>query len=100
MGWVNAGPRAFPSGVRGRAQLAIIDPGFKVENRVDVLIDQLGQAILQRLDPAPGTYNVTVFEGRSTDPSQFAKIWSGEDEPDDENTGDFAQGSSRQNETR
>ena len=41
---------------------------------------------------AAGTYNVTVFEGRTTDPSQFAKIWTGE-EPAAENTGNFAQGS-------
>ncbi|HIM68615.1 MAG TPA: hypothetical protein EYM45_08640 [Verrucomicrobia bacterium] len=41
---------------------------------------------------AAGTYNVTVFEGRTTDASQFAKIWTGE-EPATENTGDFAKGS-------
>ena len=42
---------------------------------------------------AAGTYNVTVFEGRTTDASQFAKIWTGEEEPAAENTGDFAKGS-------
>jgi hypothetical protein len=41
---------------------------------------------------AAGTYNVTVFEGRTTDASQFAKIWTSE-EPATENTGDFAKGS-------
>jgi hypothetical protein len=40
-----------------------------------------------------GTYRVTVFEGRTTDRSQFGKIWSGDepsDEPTQENTGNFA----------
>ncbi|MDB4705305.1 PA14 domain-containing protein [Verrucomicrobia bacterium] len=38
-----------------------------------------------------GTYDVTVFEGRTTDASQFAKIWAGDgNEPDAENTGTFA----------
>ena len=44
-----------------------------------------------------GQYNITVFEGRQTDPTQFAKIWvgdaSGSGEPAVENTGNFAQGS-------
>lgn len=44
--------------VPGQAQLAIIDPGFKVENSVDVHIDQQGKAILQRLDPLAGEYTV------------------------------------------
>jgi hypothetical protein len=40
-----------------------------------------------------GSYNVTVFEGRTTDASQFAKIWAGDgNEPDAENTGTFAGG--------
>jgi len=38
-----------------------------------------------------GTYDVTVFEGRTTDASQYAKIWAGDgNEPDAENTGSFA----------
>ncbi|MDA7628056.1 PA14 domain-containing protein [Verrucomicrobia bacterium] len=38
-----------------------------------------------------GSYDVTVFEGRTTDASQFAKIWAGDgNEPDAENTGTFA----------
>lgn len=50
---------------------------------------------IQNLDP--GTYNVTVFEGRLTDPSQFATIWvgdgTGSNEPPGQNTGNFAGGS-------
>ncbi len=40
-----------------------------------------------------GTYNVSVFEGRTSDSNrQFGKIWAGSigDEPEEENTGDFA----------
>ncbi len=51
---------------------------------------------IENLDPGP--YRVTVFEGRQTDPSQFAKIWvgdaNGSGEPATENTGTFAQSSS------
>lgn len=42
----------------------------------------------------PGKYNITVFEGRTSDPSQFGKIWvddeSGKGEPTEQNTGNFA----------
>jgi hypothetical protein len=43
-----------------------------------------------------GTYNVSVFEGRTTDGGQYGKIWAGAigDEPGAENTGNFAGGSS------
>ncbi|MEN9021505.1 MAG: Ig-like domain-containing protein [Verrucomicrobiales bacterium] len=43
-----------------------------------------------------GTYNISVFEGRTSDGNgQFGKIWVGSpgDEPEEENTGDFAGGS-------
>ena len=57
------------------------------------IADAAGTTARMRIDGlAAGTYNVTVFEGRTTDASQFAKIWSGE-EPAAENTGDFAKGS-------
>jgi hypothetical protein len=50
--------------------------------------------VLQNLDP--GDYRVYVFEGRLTDPSQFAKVWAGDslgsNEPADQNTGNFAAG--------
>ncbi len=53
--------------------------------------DAAGSEARMRIDGLPaGTYNVTVFEGRTTDPTQFAKIWAGEDEPAEENTGTFA----------
>jgi hypothetical protein len=56
-----------------------------------------GRALdFENLDP--GIYNVTVFEGRLTDGSQFAKIWVGDSngsgEPTTENTGNFAHTSS------
>ena len=54
------------------------------------IADAAGTTARMRIDGlAAGTYNVTVFEGRTTDASQFAKIWTGE-EPAAENTGDFA----------
>jgi len=40
-----------------------------------------------------GTYNVTVFEGRTTDDNQSGKIWSGDSELAESNTGNFAGGS-------
>lgn len=44
-----------------------------------------------------GDYNVTVFEGRLTDTTQFATIWvgdaTGSNEPVGQNTGNFAGGS-------
>ena len=58
------------------------------------IADAAGTTARMRIDGlAAGTYNVTVFEGRTTDASQFAKIWTGEEEPAAENTGDFAKGS-------
>jgi hypothetical protein len=57
------------------------------------ITDTAGTSARMRIDGLPaGIYNVTVFAGRTTDPDQFAKIWTGE-EPEDENTGNFAQGS-------
>ncbi|MEN9019237.1 MAG: PA14 domain-containing protein [Verrucomicrobiales bacterium] len=56
--------------------------------------DAAGSEARMRIDGLPaGTYNVTVFEGRTTDADQFAKIWSGE-EPAEANTESFAGGSS------
>lgn len=57
-------------------------------------VDAAGTEARMRIDGlAAGTYNVTVFEGRTTDAGQVAKIWSGGEEPSDENTGTFAGGS-------
>jgi hypothetical protein len=57
------------------------------------ITDTAGTTARMRIDGlAAGTYNVTVFEGRTTDGNQVAKIWTGE-EPEEENTGNFAQGS-------
>ena len=57
------------------------------------ITDTAGTTARMRIDGlAAGTYNVTVFEGRTTDGDQVAKIWTGE-EPEEENTGNFAQGS-------
>ena len=56
-------------------------------------IDTAGTEARMRIDGlAAGEYNITVFEGRMSDVSQFAKIWTG-DEPSEENTGTFAAGS-------
>lgn len=43
-----------------------------------------------------GTYNVSVFAGRTTDPSQHGTLWVGAlgDKPGATNTGDYANGSS------
>ena len=68
-----------------------------LEARNDYLFkiaDAAGTSARMRIDGLPaGEYHVTVFEGRTTDVSQFAKIWSGDDEPATQNTGDFAKGS-------
>jgi hypothetical protein len=63
------------------------------------ITDQAGTTArikIENLDA--GLYNVTVFEGRTSDASQFAKLWvgdaSGSGEPANENTGSFAGGSS------
>ncbi len=57
-------------------------------------VDTAGTEARLRIDGlSAGTYNVTVFEGRTTDASQFAKIWVGDEEPAEENTGSFAGGS-------
>jgi hypothetical protein len=56
-------------------------------------VDTAGTEARMRFDGlSAGIYNITVFEGRTTDASQMAKVWTGE-EPDSENTGDFAGGS-------
>jgi uncharacterized protein (DUF2141 family) len=50
-------------------------------------------ALLEFKNLDPGTYNVSVFEGRTTDSNgQFGRIWVGTagDDPGSENTGDFA----------
>ena len=68
-----------------------------VEARDDYLyknVDAAGTEARLRIDGLKaGTYNVTVFEGRTSDVNQVAKIWVGSDEPSDENTGSFAGGS-------
>ncbi|MFC1757440.1 PEP-CTERM sorting domain-containing protein [Planctomycetota bacterium] len=61
--------------------------------------DTAGTTARMRIDNLDaGLYNVTVFEGRTTDSGQFAKLWVGDGAgsgiPDSENTGSFAQGSS------
>ena len=57
------------------------------------IADTAGTTARMRFDGLPaGSYKVTVFEGRTTDDNQVAKIWTGE-EPEEENTGNFAQGS-------
>ena len=57
------------------------------------ITDTAGTTARMRIDGlSAGLYNVTVFEGRTTDGNQVAKIWVGE-EPEEENTGNFAQGS-------
>ncbi len=65
-----------------------------VEARNDYLyknVDTAGTEARMRIDGLPaGTYNVTVFEGRTTDGDQVAKIWTGDDEPAEPNTGNFA----------
>ena len=56
------------------------------------IADTAGSEARMQITGLPaGTYDVTVFEGRTTDASQFAKIWAGDgNEPDAENTGTFA----------
>ncbi|MFT5188726.1 MAG: hypothetical protein ACI957_001748, partial [Verrucomicrobiales bacterium] len=75
-------------GADGFAPQAVLDDYlFKIT-------DAAGTSAVMRFDGlAAGNYDVTVFEGRTTDSGQFGKIWVGE-EPSDPNTGDFAAGKS------
>ncbi len=57
--------------------------------------DTAGTESLMRIaNLDPGTYNVTVFEGRTTDSARFGKIWTddvtGAKEPTLQNTGNYA----------
>ena len=57
--------------------------------------DTAGSETLMRIaNLDPGTYNVTVFEGRTTDGSRTGKVWvddiKGLKEPATENTGNYA----------
>lgn len=65
-----------------------------VEARNDYIyknVDTAGTEARIRIDGLPaGTYNVTVFEGRTTDGDQVAKIWAGDNEPAEPNTDNFA----------
>ncbi|NQU10820.1 PEP-CTERM sorting domain-containing protein [bacterium] len=56
-----------------------------------------GSILFEFANLDPGTYDVSVFEGRTTDANgQFGKIWVGAlgGEPGSQNTGDFAGSSS------
>ena len=67
-------------------------PQEAVNDYLFKIADQAGSEARMRIDGLPpGDYNITVFEGRLTDASQYAKIWTGE-EPATQNTGDFAKG--------
>ncbi|NIT96903.1 MAG: hypothetical protein GWM91_16395, partial [Actinobacteria bacterium] len=59
------------------------------------IADQAGtEAVIEISGLPAGQYNLSLFEGRTTDSNQVAKIWVGDDpEPDSENTGSFANGS-------
>ena len=57
--------------------------------------DAAGSETLMRIaNLDPGTYNVTVFEGRTTDASRTGKVWvddiKGLKEPAEQNTGNYA----------
>jgi hypothetical protein len=63
------------------------------------IADQAGTTARMKIENLDaGLYNVTVFEGRTSDAAQFAKLWVGDStgsgEPAAENTGSFAGGSS------
>lgn len=57
--------------------------------------DAAGSESLMRIaNLDPGTYNVTVFEGRTTDSGRYGKVWvddvKGAKEPAEANTGNYA----------
>ena len=101
--------------IGGRVTIIALDDGFNPNNtaapgtgatldgievpaevRDDYLFkinDAAGTEARIRIDGLPaGTYSVTLFEGRTSDANQVAKLWVGE-EPAAENTGSFANGS-------
>ena len=58
------------------------------------IADTAGTSAVIQIDGlTAGDWDITVFEGRTTDSGQFGKIWVGE-EPAEQNTGDFAAGKS------
>jgi len=57
--------------------------------------DTAGTELLVRFaNLNPGIYNVTLFEGRTTDASRYGKVWvddiNGKNEPAEQNTGNYA----------
>ncbi|MCI0540199.1 MAG: hypothetical protein L0Z50_33760 [Verrucomicrobiales bacterium] len=57
--------------------------------------DTAGSEVLMRFaNLNPGIYNVTVFEGRTTDTARYGKVWvddiSGKKEPAEQNTGSYS----------
>lgn len=62
--------------------------------------DNPGTSVRTRIDGLqPGNYRITVFAGRTSDSSQYGKIWAGASEPGSQNTGNFAKGSASVNVT-
>ncbi len=70
-------------------------PGIVKDDYLYRAPDAAGSESLMRIaNLEPGTYNVTVFEGRTTDAGRYGKIWvddiKGAKEPAEENTGSYS----------
>ncbi len=86
-----AGP-GMPSTIAG-----VNVPANVLDDYLDKNNDTVGTSALMRIDGLQaGEWDITVFEGRTNDPSQFAKIWAGDlgDEPVEANTTSFSMGAS------
>jgi len=73
----------------------ILVPAVVKDDYLYRLPDTAGTEVLMRFaNLNPGFYNVTVFEGRTTDTGRFGKVWvddiDGKKEPADQNTGSYS----------
>src|SRR5206468_6731069 len=87
----NPGPQGLAAVYDGVLVPAIVKDDYLYRNP-----DTAGTELLMRFaNLNPGTYNVTVFEGRTTDANgRFGKVWvddiNGKKEPADQNTGNYS----------
>jgi hypothetical protein len=73
----------------------ILVPAVVKDDYLYRLPDTAGTEVLMRFaNLNPGFYNVTVFEGRTTDTGRFGKVWvddiDGKKEPAEQNTGSYS----------
>jgi hypothetical protein len=73
----------------------VLVPAVVKDDYMYRLPDTAGSEVLMRFaNLNPGYYNVTVFEGRTTDAGRYGKVWvddiNGKKEPAEQNTGNYS----------